>query len=335
MDYWTFLEQYKDTINENQISDEKEVITKFGELFNPKNLDNLTADEFKSFLKIKNNKHWIGLQRLGTVTEDMNQLRTALKIILDEDSGLSIKERFDKIRPKNGQSMVNKLARAIITPILLVVYPRKYGVWNRRSRESLKKLNLFPKYSTDASDGEKYEKINQALVKLAEDNGLSPWQLDSCLGIISDSTPEDLEIQKSSKHVNRDEFTLEKYLQEFLIDNWDKVFGADLEILTDDDGELIGREFPCKGLGYIDILCTDKNGNYIVIELKKGKSSDHVLGQTQSYMGWVKSNLAKDKQVSGIIIANELDERLRLGLNMNNSISFKKYLVDFSLTNQN
>lgn len=40
-----------------RINDEKAVIEKFGFIFNPDNLDKLTADDdFKSFLLIKNNK---------------------------------------------------------------------------------------------------------------------------------------------------------------------------------------------------------------------------------------------------------------------------------------
>ena len=37
---------------------EQDVIAKYGELFNPNNLKNLTAEDFKSFLLFKNNRHW-------------------------------------------------------------------------------------------------------------------------------------------------------------------------------------------------------------------------------------------------------------------------------------
>lgn len=42
--------------------EEVEVISKYGEMFNSKN-NNLTADNFKSLLKFRNNKHWTGLER--------------------------------------------------------------------------------------------------------------------------------------------------------------------------------------------------------------------------------------------------------------------------------
>ena len=35
-------------------------------MFNPKNIDNLTAEDFKSFLDFRNNKHWTSLERKGS-----------------------------------------------------------------------------------------------------------------------------------------------------------------------------------------------------------------------------------------------------------------------------
>jgi hypothetical protein len=65
-------------------------------MFSPQNLQNLTADDFISFLLFKNNKHWSGLQRLGRkIVLDMDKLRSTLKEILDESK--PIKDRFDTI----------------------------------------------------------------------------------------------------------------------------------------------------------------------------------------------------------------------------------------------
>jgi RecB family endonuclease NucS len=35
----------------------------------------------------------------------------------------------------------------------------------------------------------------------------------------------------------------------------------------------------------------NRNGDFVVVETKKGKESDKVVGQIQRYMGWVKRNL--------------------------------------------
>jgi hypothetical protein len=65
MDLQTIIEKARIEWNKNprKSEDELEVITRYGNIFNPKNLFNLTAENFKSFLNYRNNKHWIGLDR--------------------------------------------------------------------------------------------------------------------------------------------------------------------------------------------------------------------------------------------------------------------------------
>ena len=41
--------------------DELEVISKYGQMFQPENIDNLTAEDYKSFLNFRNNKYWTGM----------------------------------------------------------------------------------------------------------------------------------------------------------------------------------------------------------------------------------------------------------------------------------
>ena len=48
----------------------------------------------------------------------------------------------------------------------------------------------------------------------------------------------------------------------------------------------------------------------MVIELKKGRAADKVFGQLSRYMGWVKKNLAKDAEVSGMIVGSNIDDKL-------------------------
>lgn len=44
--------------------------------------------------------------------------------------------------------------------------------------------------------------------------------------------------------------------------------------------ELVGNQYPTS-VGYIDILCRDKNGNFVVVELKRGAGSYKAVGQIQ------------------------------------------------------
>ncbi len=76
---------------------------------------------------------------------------------------------------------------------------------------------------------------------------------------------------------------------------------------------VVGRQYPTS-VGFIDILCKDKDENLMVVELKKGSGSYEVVGQIQKYMAWVHENLAKGKQVRGIIVAKTDDKQLEYAI---------------------
>lgn len=69
-----------------------------------------------------------------------------------------------------------------------------------------------------------------------------------------------------------------------------------------------------KGIGRTDLICKDEEGNYVVLELKTGTSSDEVIGQISRYMGYVRERWAmkEQKDVRGIILIPGYDEKLRL-----------------------
>ncbi len=66
------------------------------------------------------------------------------------------------------------------------------------------------------------------------------------------------------------------------------------------------------GVGKTDLICRDKNENFVVLELKANRSSDVVVGQILRYMGYIRENMAEEKKVKGIIITPSYDEQLRL-----------------------
>lgn len=126
-------------------------------------------------------------------------------------------------------------------------------------------------------------------------------------------------------------FQLEKQLEDFLVHNWDKTqLGRDYDIY--EDGEFNGRQFMTE-TGPMDILAVSKDKKrLLVIELKKGRTSDAVVGQIQRYMGYVHAELLEPGQtVEGLIIAGEDDIRISHALRVNNNIRFMKYRVDFHL----
>ncbi|MFC1513020.1 endonuclease NucS domain-containing protein [Thermodesulfobacteriota bacterium] len=127
-------------------------------------------------------------------------------------------------------------------------------------------------------------------------------------------------------------FALEKHLEEFLVHNWANTeLGRDYMIFAE-DGELVGQQYP-SDTGPIDILAISKDRKeLLVVELKKGRASDVVVGQIQRYMGYVVEELAEEGQgVRGIIIALEDDLRLRRALTVATNIDFYRYQVSFQL----
>jgi restriction system protein len=127
-------------------------------------------------------------------------------------------------------------------------------------------------------------------------------------------------------------FALEKHLEDFLVQNWKQTeLGKHYEIF-EEEGELVGQQYP-SDTGPIDILAISKDTKTIlVVELKKGRVSDNVVGQIQRYMGYVKEELAeKDQQVKGVIIGLEDDLRIRRALSVTTNIEFYRYKVNFQL----
>ena len=143
---------------------------------------------------------------------------------------------------------------------------------------------------------------------------------------------EDLaRISKKDNIENESQFILEKYMQEFMISNWQNInFGRELTIYKDDDGNT-GEQYTTD-IGYIDILAVDKNGNFVVIELKKGRESDKVVGQLLRYIGWVKKHLAtRGQSVGGLVICKDNDQKLEYAISATQGIQIKYYNVNFKL----
>jgi restriction system protein len=127
-------------------------------------------------------------------------------------------------------------------------------------------------------------------------------------------------------------FALEKHLEDFLVQNWSSTeLGRDFDIYTV-DGERVGQQYPTD-TGTMDILAISKDSRtLLVVELKRGRASDVVVGQIQRYMGYVLGELAEPNQaVKGCIIALEDDLKLRRALSVAPNIDFYRYQVSFRL----
>lgn len=127
-------------------------------------------------------------------------------------------------------------------------------------------------------------------------------------------------------------FALEKHLEDFLVANWKSTELSKNYDIYEDEGEIVGQQY-MTDTGPIDILAISKDRKeLLVIELKKGRVSDVVVGQIQRYMGYAKEELCEEGQsVKGLIIGLEDDNKIRRALSVTTGISFYRYIVDFRL----
>lgn len=127
-------------------------------------------------------------------------------------------------------------------------------------------------------------------------------------------------------------FAMEKHLEDFLVSNWCQTeLGRDFDVYTD-EGEVVGQQYPTD-TGALDILAISRDRKrLLVVELKKGRASDAVVGQILRYMGFVQDELAEPGQtVEGAVIALDDDQRIRRALAMVPSVRFYRYKLAFQL----
>jgi hypothetical protein len=332
-----------------QIRDAKEtVISQYSTMFTPSNLEKMTAEDFRGFLLFKNNRHWDSLHHQGGwMTENMPVLREAIKLLTNES--VPLKTRLNRLRPNNGEPMVKGLGRAVITAILMVVYPNKYGVLNNTAENGMKQIGLWPNMPRAITFGERYEIVNHVLLETASKLDIDLWTLDMLWWRVSPHVPKgiDIQITEQAPSLSKTEdsisvlenglentFGLERSLQEFLVENWKRTTLGNEWVLFEEDGEVVGSYYNTGEVGEIDLLAKHHSAKlWLVIELKKDRSSDITVGQVLRYMGWVRKNLASEgENVKGLIISREIDRKLQYALDGQPNIKCMTYQVTFNLS---
>jgi endonuclease len=126
-------------------------------------------------------------------------------------------------------------------------------------------------------------------------------------------------------------FALEAHLRDFVASNLSRIplSNATLRLYKNAGGRS-GVEYPT-AVGPIEILAVDADGNFYGFELKVERGPDRALRQLARYMGWVKLELAGEKAVTGIIVANSIDRKLRYAATVMGNALLMEYELDFKV----
>lgn len=154
------------------------------------------------------------------------------------------------------------------------------------------------------------------------------YQLRNRAGLIKNKIPQ-TDITQIVEPVSGPAFEMERHLRDWIaynIEDLDIIHGRKLKLYKDGQG----IEYKT-AVGNIDILAIDDNKSFIVFELKLSKGTNSAVGQIQTYMSWIKEKLAGDKEVKGVIMASDIDDKLRYAVKYNHDITLIRYSLDFKI----
>jgi hypothetical protein len=166
-------------------------------------------------------------------------------------------------------------------------------------------------------------------------NPLSDEAFDRLRAIIEDANRWEPISELADEHESDDEVT-DQYRSPVRESVLREILAADLSKLepglAEFDPERGSQEFSIGKAGRMDLFCRDKNGNPVVVEIKKGYASDYTIGQIARYMGYVTENHLKPSQiVRGIIVAHEVDEHLRLAVRAVPNVELRLYEIHIKI----
>lgn len=165
------------------------------------------------------------------------------------------------------------------------------------------------------------------------------------IGTLSDITHQSVEIEallsgdmvrveSVQSNIDQAEFALEKHLEDFLVENWNNTeFGAEYKLMTDEDGGLVAQQYQTE-VGFLDIIAIKNDRSEILIlELKKGRSGDAVVGQMLRYITAIKKEVAEPHQkIRAVILTGQDDKKIRYALeSLNGLIEFMVYKISFTI----
>jgi hypothetical protein len=104
------------------------------------------------------------------------------------------------------------------------------------------------------------------------------------------AVPQDLRLWEIKDGSTLREITKSKLDREERLEEW---LEKDISVISD-DLLVIGRQVPTDLGGAIDLLCIDRNGDIVIVELKRDKTPREIVAQVLEYASWVK-DLSQDR----------------------------------------
>jgi hypothetical protein len=138
--------------------------------------------------------------------------------------------------------------------------------------------------------------------------------------------------EETSQENERFEALETEHYQKLIHRNFKKLF-EHLRYFDEEFQNAHEGHYSTEDVGIMDFLCSDRNNNFVVIELKR-KSTDTTLAQLCRYMGWVKENLAEEEQkVHGLIISESKDIRLEYAIKVVPNVEIKQMTLNVMIGN--
>ena len=175
--------------------------------------------------------------------------------------------------------------------------------------------------------------VNISKILLEKVKGFKPRKITVNISDESGNENEDFEkpLEKYQPRANPLQFSSEKLLEDELtarLEKGDEVFGIPLHIYNH-KGEY-GRQYIMNGVGRLDLLAEDNEGNLYVIELKKDSGYCDAYSQIRSYLDWFEKHKKKNgRKIYGIICLNSPDEELMKAVKADKQIRLFEYEVTY------
>jgi len=137
--------------------------------------------QYRRFLDFDVNQHWTTLYRQVTATLEDDNFREVLKKLADDDADIA--DRIDQATAVPGVGIGTASA-------LLCTMDGRWGVWNGTTEAALKELGLWPTFSRGLTIGGRYLAINDILVDLAGQLGVTQWEFDHLMWLVLQNDPD-------------------------------------------------------------------------------------------------------------------------------------------------